>query len=56
METFRRLSKKTGQKIHNTDRINTPKWGTVIPAGPNKDEVLRSYQQAWDTVNAIING
>lgn len=39
-----------------TDRIGTPKWGYVIPAGPHKGEVLRSYQQAWDTINAVING
>lgn len=39
-----------------TDRISTPKWGSVIPAGPHKGEVLRSYQQAWDSINAIING
>ena len=39
-----------------TDRIGTPKWGTVIPTGPHKGEVLRSYQQAWDIINAVING
>ena len=39
-----------------TDRIGTPEWGTVIPTGPHKDEVLRSYQQAWDSINAVING
>lgn len=39
-----------------TDRIGTPKWGSVIPTGPHKGEVLRSYQQAWDTINAVING
>lgn len=38
-----------------TDRISTPKWGTVISTGPHKGEVLRSYQQAWDTINAVIN-
>lgn len=39
-----------------TDRIGTPKWGSVIPTGPHKGEVLISYQQAWDTINAVING
>lgn len=39
-----------------TDRISTLKWGSVIPTGPHKGEVLRSYQQAWDTINAVING
>lgn len=39
-----------------TDRISTPKWGSVISTGPHKGEVLRSYQQAWDTINAVING
>jgi hypothetical protein len=39
-----------------TDRIGTPKWGSVISTGPHKGEVLRSYQQAWDTINAVING
>ena len=56
METFRRLSKETGQKIHNTDRINTPKWGSVIRVNcSHKGEILTSYAQAWDIVNEIVN-
>lgn len=49
-------SKYVPDKKMITDRIGTPKWGSVIPTGPHKGEVLRSYQQAWDTINAVING
>ncbi len=54
LRTFRSKYVPDGNMI--TDRINTPKWGTVIPTGPHEGEVLRSYQQAWDTINAVING
>jgi hypothetical protein len=57
METFRTFKMKyVPDEKMITDRIGTPKWGYVIPAGPHKGEVLRSYQQAWDTINAVING
>lgn len=57
METFRTFkSKYAPDKKMVTDRVNTPKWGTVIHSGPHKGEVLRSYQQAWDSINALING
>lgn len=56
METFRAFAKKNGTKLHYTDRIATPKWGAVITIGPHKGAILRSYEQALDTINAIING
>lgn len=57
METFRTFKLKYApDKKMVTDRINTPKWGAVIPLGPHKGEVLRSYEQAWDSINAMING
>nr|DAT54676.1 MAG TPA: hypothetical protein [Caudoviricetes sp.] len=54
LRTFK--TKYVPDKKMITDRIGTPKWGSVIPTGPHKGEVLRSYQQAWDTINAAING
>lgn len=54
LRTFK--TKYVPDKKMITDRIGTPKWGSVILTGPHKDEVLRSYQQAWDTINAAING
>jgi hypothetical protein len=39
-----------------TDRISVPKWGTVILIGSHKGEVLRNYEQAWNTIDAVING
>ena len=56
MEIFRAFAKKNGGKFHYTDRINTPKWGSIITIGPHKGKALRSYEQALDTINAIING
>ena len=57
MESLRTFkSKYVPDKKMITDRIGTPKWGTVIPTGPHKGEVLRSYRQAWDSINAVING
>lgn len=54
IRTFRSKYVFDGKII--TDRISTPKWGSVISTGPHKGEALRSYQQAWDTINAVING
>lgn len=57
MKTLRTFKTKyVSDKKMITDRIGTPKWGSVISTGPHKGEVLRSYQQAWDTINAVING
>lgn len=57
METLRIFkSKYVPDKKMITDRISTPKWGAIILTGPHKGEVLRNYEQAWDTINAIING
>ena len=57
MKAFRIFKAKyVPDKKKITDRIGTPKWGSVISAGPHKGEILRSYQQAWDTINAVING
>lgn len=57
MKTLRRLKVNYApDKKMVTDRISTPKWGAVISIGPHKGEVLRSYEQAWNTINAIING
>ena len=54
LRTFK--AKYVPDKKMITDRISTPKWGVIILAGPHKGEVLRSYEQAWNTINAIING
>lgn len=57
METLRGFKAKyVPDKKMTTDRISAPKWGTVIPSGPHKGEVLRTYQQAWDTISTVING
>ncbi len=60
METLRMFNqskvKSVTRKRMMTDRIGVPKWGAIISAGPHKGEVLRSYEQAWDSINAIING
>ena len=57
MKVLRTLKTKYApDKKMITDRISVPKWGTIISTGPHKGEVLRSYQQAWDTINAVING
>ena len=53
LRTFK--TKYVPDKKMITDRISTPKWGAIILTGPHKGEVLRSYQQAWDTINAVIN-
>ncbi|MDC0697738.1 hypothetical protein [Blautia wexlerae] len=54
LRTFK--AKYVPDKKMITDRISTPKWGAIILTGPHKGEVLRSYEQAWNTINAIING
>lgn len=40
----------------NTDRVNTPNWGHVITVGPHKGEILRSYAQAWETIEYTFKG
>lgn len=52
-----RYAKETGGKrITCADRVNTPKFGTVIPCGKFEGQTLRSYQQAWDTMYEILKG
>lgn len=40
----------------NTDRISAPNWGCLITLGPHEGEVLRSYAQAWETIEYVFNG
>lgn len=60
METLRTFNQSKAKSVMRkrmmTDRIGVPKWGAIISTGPHKGEVLRSYEQAWDSINAIING
>lgn len=60
METLRAFNRIEVKSVTNkkmmTDRIVTPKWGAIISTGPHKGEILRSYEQAWNSINAIING
>ncbi len=50
-----RYAKQTGGKrITSADRVNTPKFGTVIPCGKYEGHTLRSYQQAWDMMYDVL--
>ena len=37
-------------KSKATDKVKTPKWGTIITVGSQKGETLTSYKQAWEII------
>lgn len=52
-----RYAKETGgRRVTHADRVNIPIWGSVIPLGSHQGEVLRSYQQAWDSIADVMRG
>lgn len=50
-----RYAKDNGtHRISRADEVSIPKWGSVIGDGRHKGEIMRSYQQAWDTLWDIL--
>lgn len=50
-----RYAKENGcHKVTKAEEVNTPKWGEEILVGRHKGEILRSYQQAWDTLYDVL--
>lgn len=50
-----RYAKENGSnKIPQAEKVGTPRWGSEILEGRHQGEILRSYQQAWDTLWDIL--
>lgn len=43
-------------KFKNTDRVSTPKWGTLITIGTQKGEILTNKPDTFRHCNAAVDG
>ncbi len=52
-----RYAKETGgRRVARADRVNTPKFGMIVPTGKYEGQTLRSYKQAWDMMYEVLKG
>lgn len=52
-----KYAKENGLPVpKSSDRVLTPRWGSVVTIGSHKGEMLTSYAQAWDIIEETLRG